>query len=111
MKGSKVAFVCSTDLVSCFFWQLSKQCLSHGNYNYVYADSNIFSKYLGFDRKERGSIFPRISNGASNDMGGKTQDLPATREPVGNTCTVKNKVVNGKGYSFLCPFSLALSRR
>ncbi|KHN36055.1 Zinc finger CCCH domain-containing protein 44 [Glycine soja] len=55
-------------------------------------DSNIFSKYLGFDRKERGSIFPRISNGASNDMGGKTQDLPATREPVGNTCTVKNNI-------------------
>ncbi|KAG4987980.1 hypothetical protein JHK84_030562 [Glycine max] len=55
-------------------------------------DSNIFSKYLGFDRKERGSIFPRISNGISNDMGSKTQDLPATQEPVGNTCTLKNNI-------------------
>ncbi|RDY03406.1 Zinc finger CCCH domain-containing protein 44, partial [Mucuna pruriens] len=55
-------------------------------------DSNIFSKYLGFDRRERGSLFPRISNGIVNDMGGKMQDLPATRELVGNICTVKNQI-------------------
>ncbi|CAJ1930342.1 unnamed protein product [Sphenostylis stenocarpa] len=53
-------------------------------------DSNLFSKYLGFDRRERGSFFPRISSGVFNDAGGKTQDLPVTRELVGNICTVKD---------------------
>ncbi|WVZ11932.1 hypothetical protein V8G54_016462 [Vigna mungo] len=56
----------------------------------VEGDTNIFSKYLGFDRRERGSFFPRISNNVFNDAGGKTQDLPVTREHVGNICTVKN---------------------
>ncbi|KAL9328249.1 hypothetical protein ACSQ67_003252 [Phaseolus vulgaris] len=53
-------------------------------------DNNIFPKYIVFDRRERGSFFPRISNGVFNDEGGKTQDLPVTREHVGNICTVKN---------------------
>ncbi|KAK7406780.1 hypothetical protein VNO78_08413 [Psophocarpus tetragonolobus] len=55
-------------------------------------DSNIISKYLGFDRRERSSIFPRISNGVSNDTPGKTQDLPATQEAAGNVGTVKNNI-------------------
>ncbi|TKY70453.1 Zinc finger CCCH domain-containing protein 44 [Spatholobus suberectus] len=52
-------------------------------------DSNIFSKYLGLDRRERGPMFPKVSNGVSNDMGCKTEDLPATREPI---CIQKNHI-------------------
>ncbi|XP_027361646.1 zinc finger CCCH domain-containing protein 44 isoform X2 [Abrus precatorius] len=55
-------------------------------------DGNIWSKYLGFDRRERGPVFPKIWNGVLNDVGCKTQDLPAARQPMGNICVLKNHI-------------------
>ncbi|KAJ1408826.1 Zinc finger, CCCH-type [Sesbania bispinosa] len=71
---------------------LSRKCLPHGNHDYVCAAGNIRSKYPGFDRREMEPIFSRIWDGVLNDVGCRTQDLTTTRDPIANTCTVKNHI-------------------
>ena len=71
---------------------MSRQCFSHGNYDNVYVDGNIWSKYPGFDRREKGPILPRSCDSVLNDDGCRTQNLPAAREPNGNGCMIKDQI-------------------
>ncbi|KAL2348583.1 hypothetical protein Fmac_002583 [Flemingia macrophylla] len=66
-------------------------------------DGNILSKCLGLDRRERGSIFPRNSNGDFNDMGCKTHDLATTHEPVKNPSNCDDTAIDDSTNAVLKP--------
>ncbi|KAL1354899.1 hypothetical protein AAHE18_05G076800 [Arachis hypogaea] len=56
-------------------------------------DGNIWSKYPGFDRKEKEPTLPKSCDSVLNDDGCRTQDFSAAaREQNGNACVTKSQI-------------------